>query len=511
MASGFFVGGEDMSADVLTNQAVPLTKHQRPTIELLSIAAPTVAQMASYTVLQFTDTYMLARVGPVQATAAGNSGMFSFAFIGFGVGLLTLVNTLVSQSYGRRDFQQCGRYLWQGIWFSFLLAVAVLATIPFARLPFLWSGHEPELVRLEAIFFSIAVLGTFMKLAAHTMGQFLLATDRPGLVLVAAIIGVGTNVFTAWVLIFGEFGIPAMGVAGAAWGTNIALTVEMLILAAFTFGPKLARTYNAFDWRLRMREMATLLRIGFPSGAQFVADILAWTLFMMTVMGAFGTAAMAANTFAFRFWVVSFMPAFGIATAVTALVGRYIGMGKPDVAERRAHLGFVISSIYMLSCGVFFFVARHSLMRLFTDDPEIIRIGATVLIFAAIYQFFDAMYIVYNGALRGAGDTLVPAIAVFVLCWGITVVCGYYVAHTWPQYGPKGPWMCATIYGILMGIFMFTRFKRGRWRKIRLESHDEKALRPDGFPVTSNVHDDSAKLIAAPVGATLASPSSADE
>ena len=86
------------------------------------------------------------------------------------------------------------------------------------------------------------------------------------------------------------------------------------------------------------------------------------------------------------------------------------------------------------------------------------RIGATLLVFAAIYQFFDAMYIVYNGALRGAGDTFVPAVATAVLCWSITVVGGLVIARTMPRFGPAGPWTAATVYGAILGIFMYTRF-----------------------------------------------------
>src|SRR5205807_827303 len=142
-----------------------------------------------------------------------------------------------------------------------------------------------------------------------------------------------------------------------------------------------------------------LIGVGVPSGVQIVADVLAWSLFGMWVMGRFGTNNMAANTYMFRYMVLSFMPAFGIATAVTALVGRYIGRKQPDVAARRAHLGFVVTAVYMMTCGLGFFLGRNVLIRLFSQDPEVLRIGAMLLVFAAVYQFFDGMYIVYNGAL----------------------------------------------------------------------------------------------------------------
>jgi MATE family multidrug resistance protein len=216
--------------------------------------------------------------------------------------------------------------------------------------------------------------------------------------------------------------------------------------------------------------MKTLLRIGMASGVQLITEVLAWTLFGLWVMGLFGTQAMAANTFMYRYMIVSFMPAFGLSVAVTALVGRYIGAGRPDIAARRARLAFIVAAIYMMVCGLFFFLGRNLLIGLFTNDPQIRHTGGILLTFAAVYQFFDALYIIYNGGLRGAGDTLVPAVATAGLCWGITVGGGYLVARFVPGLGPAGPWVVATLYGIILGLFMYVRFQRGGWRNIRLGS-----------------------------------------
>ena len=111
-------------------------------------------------------------------------------------------------------------------------------------------------------------------------------------------------------------------------------------------------------------------------------------------------------------------------------------------------------------------------IQLFGHDPDVMRLGAIVLIFCAIYQLFDAMYIVYNGALRGAGDTFVPAVTLFVLCWGIMVGGGYAVARLRPEWGIVGPWTMSAVYGAILGVFILARFCRGRWRAIRLETQD---------------------------------------
>lgn len=440
----------------------------RPLWELLSLAAPTVAQMASYTVMQFTDTYMLSRVGNLEATAAGQSGMLAFTIISLGFGVMLVVNTLVSQSAGRGDNRACGQFLWQGIWTGLLFGLLALPLLPAAGPIFSLMDHEPVLAALEVDFFQITVAFSAVKLASMAAGQFLLAVQRPNVVLVSAIFGVATTIAVNSVLIYGNLGFPAMGVRGAAWATNAGVTVELVVLLLFVRTPSVASLYHTGDWRLRWDKLRTLLAVGIPSGVQIVAEVFAWTLFSVWVIGRFDADMMAANNYTFRYMSVSFMPAFGISQAVTALVGRYIGQGRPDVAMSRAHLGFKVTAAYMLVCGILFFAFRRHLIGLFTNDPDVLRAGAALLVFAAIYQFFDAAYIVYNGALRGAGDTFVPAIVTAGLCWGITVGGGYLMATRVPQWGVVGPWAAASAYGVILSAYLFARFTRGRWRTIRL-------------------------------------------
>jgi MATE family multidrug resistance protein len=123
----------------------------------------------------------------------------------------------------------------------------------------------------------------------------------------------------------------------------------------------------------------------------------------------------------------------------------------------------------MFICGIVFLVFRHDLMRFFTDDPRVLAYGGQFFICAAIFQLFDAMYITYSSALRGAGDTFVPALATGLTCWGMIVGAGWLVGFYFPQWGPVGPWAIATIYVFVIGLFMFIRFQRGGWKQIRLD------------------------------------------
>jgi multidrug resistance protein, MATE family len=440
---------------------------RRPIVELLSLAVPTVAQMASYTTMQFIDIWMLSRLGETPATAAANSGMLAFALVSLGLGTLVLVNTLVSQSFGRGDFERCGQYLWQGIWLALIYGVALLPIRAWAAPVFGLFHHPASQAAMEIAYYRIVLLSAPLKLVSTAIAQFFMGTNRPNAVSASAIFGVSVNAAVAWCIVLGHGGFTSMGIAGAAWAQNIGVACECLTLATLALRSSDAARFNAMDMRPRPRQMATLLRLGVPSGAQWFSDVMAWSLFCNGVIGVLGPAAMAANAFMLRYMVVSFLPAYGLSVAVTALVGRYIGRGRPDLAEDRAHLGVAVTLVYVLACGTLFITARHPLIRLFSHDPDVIRIGAIYLIIAAVYEVSDALYILYSGALRGAGDTLTPTLVTAGLCWSIVVLGGYEVARRKPDW-IAGPWIVACVYGAIVGLWMLGRFVRGKWRLIRI-------------------------------------------
>lgn len=456
---------------------------RRPIVELLLLAVPTVLQMASYTVMQFADRWMLAKVSDLHATAAGTAGITFFCFLGFGFGLLFVVNTLVSQNFGRGEHRATGSSMWQGIWFGLAWGLLIMATVPSAYRIFQWMGHEAAMVPLEAQYFRVVTYGGPVKLVTLAMAQFLLGVGRPNFVFAGTFVGMFANIFFNWLLIYGNWGFPALGVAGAAWGTNAAVMCELAVMGAYIFRPSFALKFGTGLWQLHLDQMRTLLKIGLPAGFQLICDITAWMIFMNVIVGHFGTTALAANSFAFSYMHLCFMPAFGVGGAVTALVGKYIGMGRPDLSARRAHLGFVVCAIYMVAAGIGLGVFGPELMRVFSQDQAVIDTGAKILIFVALYQIFDAMFLVYSSALRGAGDTLVPAVVQAVLVWSIVVGGGFLLVKYAPHWGVSGPWTTATIFGGILGLFLLGRFVRGRWKSIRLD-----------LPDASRVEADSAKL-----------------
>jgi MATE family multidrug resistance protein len=437
----------------------------RPIRELLTLALPTIAQMASYTVMQFADTLQLAMgAGDTAATAAGMAGFMVFAAMSWGWGAILVVNTLVSQSIGAGNQHAAGRYMWQGVWFALVVGVLLLPTSLFSAAALRAFGHSPDVVRYGQQYYNIEILWSPLRLAGLAVGQFLLAIGKPRVTLIAAVIAATTDVLMNYVFITGRFGMPALGVAGAAWSTNAAVTLELAIMVAYCSRRWIRETYQVWRWRFHRAAMGQLVRLGVPGGFQIVAEVVAWLLFCVWIMNRFGQSAVVANNYMMQYMKVSFMPAFGLSAAVTALVGRYLGMGRLDLARQRAHLGFKVAATYMLACGAVFFLGRNTFIGLFSADPDVIRVGGILLTFAAIYQLFDALYIIYIGALRGVGDTFWPAWVTGVLCWTIVVGGGALVGYAAPQWGPTGPWVMASAYGLILGTYLVLRFSRGEWK-----------------------------------------------
>ena len=176
-----------------------------------------------------------------------------------------------------------------------------------------------------------------------------------------------------------------------------------------------------------------------------------------------------------RFVHISFMPAVGLSSAATSLVGKHIGEGNLDAARRAAHIAVGMALLWMGLCAVVFIVFRHQLTSVFIDSSvplleaaRICEIGSTIFICAAIFQMLDGVGIVYIGALRGAGDTLFPGLATVILSWVVIVGGGVAMTRLRPDLASTGPWIAATVYIIILGVVVATRFERGGWRRLHL-------------------------------------------
>jgi len=452
--------------------------------EVWAQAWPAAISMLSFAVMQFVDSIMVAVLGDAAVAAQGNGSSLAWAPVSFAFGLLALVNTLVAQRVGAGRTAEIARYGWAGIWISVGFAVFVLAPYAIALGPVLraYEVHDPAILDGEITYAHILLAGGIFTVGAKALSNFFYGLQRPKLITVAAIAGNAVNLVLNFVLIYGEQGatiagvhipgvpgVPALGLAGAALGTALGTAVEALI----PLGVFLSRRMDAElgvlrAWRPDPRAIREILRLGFPAGLQLLSESGSWVIFMVYLVGTFGEAHNAAGSTVMKYVMLSFMPALGIANAATAVVGKHIGERNLVAATRSGHAAVLIAAAWMTACALGFAVFRDDLASVFLDAPEAIAIASTLFLFAAVFQTLDALGTVYIAALRGAGDTLIPGIATVVLAWTVIVGGGAYMRAYHPELTSKGPWLAATAYIVLLGIFVTIRFERGGWKRIHL-------------------------------------------
>ncbi len=452
---------------------------------LILLAMPIIASTISRTAMSFVDFIMVSQLGAEAQAAVLPAGLLLFTGIGFGLGLLSVTNTFVAQSLGRRDPRSCASYTWQGVWLSAGLALLGLPAWFVVDDLFAWVGHDPDVQAMETIYVRIGLLGLFPMLASAALSNFFTGIHRPAIGFWAML---GANLFNVaanYALIYGHWGFPRLGIAGAAIATQLAAVVQTLILFAWMARPAIAREFEVWrTWRPDVRRLVDVVKVGTPAGLHFSMDIGGFMAFTVLIIGRFGTVQLAAHNVVMKVFEASFMPTIGLGIALTAAVGKAIGEGNAPQARRIAAWGAGIGIAYMGAVAVGVVAFRHPLAAAMAPEgeaaAEVIAWTVRLLVVCTIYQVFDALFIVHVHALRGAGDVNVPALIAGGLAITLLLGGGWYAAAAFPQYGVLGPWVAGVVYVIAIGLGMTARWVWGPWERIDLFKRDRVAPMPTG-------------------------------
>ncbi len=436
-------------------------------IALLVLAGPIIGSMVSRTLMSLVDFVMVSQLGTEPQAAIVPAGITLFTFIAFGMGAMGAVNTLVAQHFGRGQKPACAAYTWQGLWVSLALGGSAVALWPTIPALFAWAGHGEGVAALETEYVQIGLLGVGPTVAAVGVANFFNGIHRPMIGLWATVLSNLFNVVANYALIFGKLGFPELGMAGAAWATTAASVVNLLVLVAWWVRPRLAREYGVFHgWRPHRAQLAKLLKLGLPIGVHFAADIATFALFTLWLIGRFGTTELAANNIALKCFEVAIIPCVGMGVAVSSAVGRAIGEGSTLRARRFARWGNGMGLGYLAVVSAVYVFAGPEIIALLTDDADVARRAWHLLIVAMVFQAFDCTQVVYSSALRGAGDTLWPAVATPIAAVVVLIGGGYGVSVLWPTGGAVGPWLALTAYVIVLAALYVVRFRGGAWERL---------------------------------------------
>jgi len=337
---------------------------------LLGIAFPVIVSQAADTVMMLTDRVFLSRLGREHLAAAMGGGLTAFMFMTFWFGLTSYANALVAQHLGAGQRRRCGTAAAQALVISVCAYPLVLCCIPLGRLLFRAVGHAPLQQQLETQYFTIITFGAILGLVRSSVASFFSGVGRTRSVMVAAIAGMIANIAANYVLIFGKLGFPALGMAGAAYGTIIGgcLATGTLVCAYFTQHNR--TEYGTlsglrFDWPM----MKTLLRFGSPSGFEFFANVAAFNLFVQ-MFHSYGRDVAAAITITFNWDMVAFIPMIGMNIATMSLVGRYMGANDPDTAEHATYSALTCAYAHAGTLTVLFLACPATLASLFAGGPS---------------------------------------------------------------------------------------------------------------------------------------------
>ncbi len=437
---------------------------------MLRLSAPMIVSTVSFTIMQFVDRFMVSRLGEEALAAVLPASFVAFVPGGFVLGAMASLNAYVSQSLGRNDREGCSNYFWQTLYMAVAYSLVVVVVVwPHAASIFHLLGQPENIVGLEVIYLRILLIAQLVAVVNWSSNQFFMGIHRPVITMWASLSGQVVNIVANYLLIFGKFGFPRMEIAGAAWGTFIGISVAAIVNMSMYLGSNVATDYRSRrTLGINLRRMHDLLRVGLPAGFGLMVNVALWGVVLSGLVGQFGQEALAATSAVLSYTNLSVMPIVGLSMALTAAVGRAIGSDRKKLAMKQTRTCLRIAIAYMGVVGICFFVFRDSLMRFWSDDADVVKIGAQILICAAFYQAFHAVSVIYTGALRGAGDTLWLALisaagALFVLGLG-----GWLVVTLWPQLGAVGPWIAASCSVISVGLANRWRFKSNRWMDIDL-------------------------------------------
>jgi len=435
--------------------------------QVIHLAAPVILTHLSFTLMGVVDSAMVGRLGATELAAVGFGGIWLWTlFTGF-IGAGTVVQTFVSQYHGADRPEECGKWAWQALYALIPLATcgALILHFNVDSLMALLAPSE-AVQRLAGNYLAICAFGAIGMCAATIFSSFFLGIGDSRTPLYVTIFVNLLNAALDYALIFGKFGMPAWGVSGAAVATSLSEFTYALVLCVLFIR---RRRHQAFATSLvlpRWEPVRRLLRTGLPIGGQYAIEMLSFAAFL-TLVARMGDAPMAASQAFIALLSISFMQAEGLSIAVCTLIGRHVGAMDLTAAARSFRSGQLIALVISGTVAALFIFLPTPLLRVFTDDPEVLLLARPLLVVGAIYQFFDAFGIVADGALRGAGDTLVPFLIRIGLAWGLFLPLAWLLGIRL-EGGLTAAWLGGALYVTLLAGILVFRFRSGAWRRIQI-------------------------------------------
>jgi MATE family multidrug resistance protein len=451
----------------------------RPNLRtLLALAWPVVLARSAQSVVGVCDAAMSAPLGEAALAAVTTGAINSFTFMILPMGTVFIVQSFSAQLFGRGDPVAARRYALYGLVLAAISLLVSLAFLP-AIGPLLGLfSYEPAVHGAMTDYMAIRLGSVGAVVGTEALGNWFAGQGNTRVQMRASLITMVANIALNWVLIYGQLGAPAMGTDGAALASTIASWLGFAwVLRAF----HRSRPGDEPAWRglgLRRAEFLRMLRFGLPNGFNWFMEFGAFVFFINAIVAPLGTTVVAAFNVIMQINSVSFMPAFGIASAGAILVGQAIGRDAPEDVAPIARLTALVALAWQASVGAIYLLFPEPLMRLFEAPgpaSDWLVVGSLMLAISGVWQAFDALGLTIGEALRAAGDTAWCLWARLSIAWLVfTPVSWLFV--TVRGGGPPAVMWCVVFYLVCLSAALVLRFRSGAWRRIRLTGLEPEPL-----------------------------------
>jgi len=431
---------------------------------MLRLAGPVVVAEVGWMAMGVVDTIV---VGPLGAEATGAVGLGSNVQVAvaiFGIGLLLGLDTMISQEHGAGLEDETRRSLTQGIYVALALTppsmLLILAIVP--RLAG-W-GILPSVLVLADPYIRALVWGTGPALIFVAIRRYLQGVGIVKPITFAYVTANLVNLVAAWAFVYGHLGFRKMGVEGSGWATCLARVYLMLVLifAYWRYGRGNA---PAFRWpRIEWDRIGRLLALGWPAAVQVTLEVGVFAAATM-LAGRLDPASLASHNIVLLISSLTYMVPLGIASAGAVRVGQALGRKDPKAASTSGWMAILLGGGFMLVSGLTLLTFSGPIIRIFTEDRQVIASSTHLFWLAAAFQLFDGIQVVATGVLRGTGETRLPMLGNLVGHWGIGLPIGYWVGFGLGQ-GVVGLWVGLSIGLSIAGLFNLATWSR-KSRRLR--------------------------------------------
>lgn len=427
---------------------------------------PMVVSQGAFAVMIFTDRWFVSHIDSTHIAAALGGGVASFFMLSLFMGVITYANAMVAQYYGAGELAKCPRVVSQGMIMALACAPVLLIGGYFAGKAFALLGHDPAQVVLERTYFYILIGGSFFTLVKVCLACYFSGIGRTRVVMVADVLGVLLNIPLSWALIFGEWGLPELGLAGAGVGTVVATIFSISLFLFFYLGREHQAQFHVADsFRFDRGIMRRYLRLGTPSGLESFMNTASFNLFLL-LFQSYGVAQGAAMAIVFNWDMLSFVPMIGLNIGVMSLIGRFVGARDMARANQVISSGFIIAIGYSGLLSVVFLVFRVELVEVFAtpgeDFTQISSLATSMMVGLVTYMVADAVLLICGGALRGAGDTRWVMLTSISLHWVMLVVQLYVILVL--ESDPLVSWWVFVAMILSLAVVYLARLLGGKWR-----------------------------------------------